>query len=280
MNKPTFSFEFFPPKTKAAEEKFFKELPELAKLNPRFMTVTYGTGGTTKDITPETIDKIAETTEIPVASHLTFINTTKNELRRYIDDMWQKGTRHIVALRGDMPTDLNWPLDEDGEYFQYTSEFVEAIKQWYSSMDISVGAYPEKHPDAPSLEADIIALKMKCDAGATRAITQFYFDNKNYYNFVEKCEASGIHTPIVPGLLPIHDFKGMCNFAERCKANVPLDLYNRFESVEDNPEAARELAIELLTEQVHDLINNGVEHIHFYTLNKADITVDVVKAVF
>ena len=280
MSKPTFSFEFFPPKTKSAEQKFWGNFSKLAELDPKFVTVTYGTGGTTKVITPKTIEKIKEMTDIPVASHLTYINTTKEELHSYIDDLWQKGMRHIVALRGDMPGDLNWPLNEDGSYFQYSSDFVEAIRQWYPEMEISVGAYPEKHPDAASLEADILALKMKCDAGATYAITQFYFDNEDYYRFVEKCEASDIRTPIIPGLLPIHDFNGMCKFAKRCNAHVPLDLHKKFELLGDKPEEAKKLAIELLTAQAQDLVNNGVEHIHFYTLNKADITVDVVKAVF
>lgn len=278
MSKPTFSFEFFPPKTEAAASKLWEDVPKLAALNPKYMTVTYGTGGTTKDITSDIVNKIMEMTDIPVASHLTFINTTKEELRRYIDALWENGMRHIVALRGDMPSDLKWPLDDDGNYYQYTSDFVEAIRGWYPEMEISVGAYPEKHPDAPSIEADIFALKMKCDAGATRAITQFFFNNEGYFRFVDKCEASGITIPIVPGLLPMHDFKGMCKFAERCQANIPADLYQKFESVADSPEEARKLAIELLTAQVQGLINNGVKHIHFYTLNKADITVDVIKA--
>ncbi len=281
MSKPdfTFSFEFFPPKTKSAAEKLWSDLPELSALNPEFMTVTYGTGGATTKTTPDTINKIMEITNVPVASHLTFIDTTKEELRSYIDDLWSRGIHHIVALRGDMPVDLKWPLDEDKNYFQYTSDFVEALRQWHPQIEISVGAYPEKHPDAPSLEADIKALKMKCDAGATRAITQLFFNNDNYYHFVDECAAMGIHTPIVPGLLPIHDFRGMCKFAGRCQAKVPVALYDKFEPLADKPEEAHKLAVELLVTQARDLIDNGVEHIHFYTLNKADITVDVVKAI-
>ncbi len=280
-SSPTFSFEFFPPKTKNAADKLWNDLLKLAVRNPQYMTVTYGTGGgATTQTTPDTINKIMEITDIPVASHLTFIDTTKEELRSYIDDLWSKGVHHIVALRGDMPEGLSWPLDNDGNYYQYTSNFVEAIKKWYPQMEISVGAYPEKHPDAPSLEADILALKMKCDAGATRAITQFFFNNEQYFRFVSKCESLGIHIPIVPGLLPIHDFVGMCNFAERCQTNIPLDLYSKFELYKDKPAEARNLAIELLTAQAQDLLDNGVEHIHFYTLNKADITSNVIKAVF
>ena len=280
MSTPTFSFEFFPPKTKNAASKLWGDLPKLAALDPKYMTVTYGTGGTTTKTTPDTINRMMEMCDIPVASHLTFIDTTKEDLRSYIDSLWNKGIHHIVALRGDMPSDLQWPLDDDGDYYQYTSEFVEAIRERYPRMEISVGAYPEKHPDAPSIESDIIALKKKCDAGATRAITQFFFDNENYYRFVEKCEALGIRIPIVPGLLPIHDFEGMCNFAQRCQANVPMHLYEIFEPLAGKPEGAKARAIELLTRQAEDLLAHGVEHIHFYTLNKSDITSDVIKAVF
>jgi methylenetetrahydrofolate reductase (NADPH) len=280
VNTPTFSFEFFPPKTKSASKKLQEDLPELIALEPKFMTVTYGTGGTTKDTTPDTINQMMAISDIPVASHLTFIDTTKEELKKYVSELWDKGIHHIVALRGDMPKGLQWPLDNDNNYYQYTSDFVGALREWYPQMEISVGAYPEKHPDAPSVEADIMALKAKCDAGATRAITQFFFDNEQYYRFVDKCKASGIRIPIVPGLLPIHDFKGMCNFAKRCQANVSLDLYSKFESVENKPEEAEKLAIELLTTQVEDLVNKGIKHIHFYTLNKSDITKDVIKALF
>lgn len=280
MGKPTFSLEFFPPKTVQAEEIFFKELAKLARLNPEFMTVTYGSGGSTKETTPKIIDRIISETGIPVASHITYINTTKEDLHKYINSLWQKGIHHVVALRGDMPKDLNWPLDEDGEYFQYTSDFVEDIKSWFPKMEISVGAYPEKHPDAPSLESDIIALKKKCDAGAARAITQFFFNNDNYFDFTKKCTESDIKTSIIPGLLPIHDFDGMCKFAKRCQANVPPDLRGKFETLKDNPKKSRELAIELLVNQVRGLIDNGVNHVHFYTLNKADITCDVIRDVF
>ncbi|MCK5374504.1 MAG: methylenetetrahydrofolate reductase [NAD(P)H] [Alphaproteobacteria bacterium] len=280
MNKTTFSFELFPPKTEKAAENLWAALPDLVSLNPKFMTVTYGAGGTTKEGTSETINQIMGKYKIPVGSHLTFINSTKSDLRSYIDDLWNKNVRHIVALRGDMSKVLNWPLDQDSEYFQYTSDFVEGIKTWYPEMEISVGAYPEKHPDAPSMEADITALKDKCDAGATRAITQLFFENKDYYYFIEKCEKAGINTPIVPGLLPIHDFKGMCNFAKRCHARIPVHLYERFEPFVDKPEDAQKLAIQILMEQAEDLTKHGVEHIHFYTLNKSDITKNVVKTLF
>lgn len=267
----TYSFEFFPPKTDKAAEILWSSIPELIDLNPKYMTVTYGAGGSTKDGTIDTLTKIQAITDIPLASHLTFINTTKQALYDYVDGLWERGIKHLIALRGDMPGDLQWPLDNDGEYFQYTSDFVEGLLTRHP-FEISVGAYPEKHPDALSLENDIKALKLKCDAGSTRAITQFFFDNDIYFRFVDQCEKAGINTPICPGILPVHDFKSMCNFAKRCQASVPDWIHEKFAGLEEKPEEARKVAIELLVKQSQDLVNKGVDHIHYYTLNKSDIT--------
>ncbi|MCB1784391.1 MAG: methylenetetrahydrofolate reductase [NAD(P)H] [Alphaproteobacteria bacterium] len=272
----TFSFEFFPPKTEKAAETLWHAVPELADLGPKFMTVTYGAGGSTREGTVDTIARMKEETGLPIGSHLTFINTPKDQLHEYTSALWAAGIRHIVALRGDMPGDLHWPLDEDAEYFQFTSDFVEGLKSWHE-FEISVGCYPEKHPDAPSIDADVKALKLKCDAGADRAITQFFFDNDIYYTFLEKCQKAGITTPVVPGLLPVHDFTSMCKFAARCQASVPAWMHEKFAGLEDKPEEARKVAIDLLTTQVEDLLQQGVPHFHFYTLNKADITMQAVK---
>ncbi|MCK5285132.1 MAG: methylenetetrahydrofolate reductase [NAD(P)H] [Alphaproteobacteria bacterium] len=268
--KPTISFEFFPPKTEKSTEMLWKTVAELATLDPKFMTVTYGAGGSTRDGTVNTIEQIMEQTNIPTGSHLTFINTPKEELHSYIDELWNKNIHHIIALRGDMPDNLQWPLDSDGDYFQYTSDFVEGLKKWHA-FEISVGCYPEKHPDAPSLEADIQALKLKCDAGADRALTQFFFENDKYYSFVDKCRVAGIDTPICPGLVPIHDFKSLVRFAKNCNANIPDWLHEKFDGLEDKPEEAMKIATDLLVEQTLDLAGNGVKHFHFYTLNKVNI---------
>lgn len=277
LMKPTISFEYFPPKTDKAAEKLWSATEKLASYDPAFMTVTYGAGGSTRDGTLGTLDKMMRMANIPMASHYTFIDTTKDEIREYTDTLWNSGIKHIVALRGDMPEGLEWPLADDQNYFQYTSDLVEGLKSWHD-FEISVGCYPEKHPDAPSLESDIKALKLKCDAGADRAITQFFFDNEQYYRFAEACAAAGITTPIIPGLLPIHDFKSMVNFAKRCQASVPDWLHGKFEGLEDNPEDARKVATDLLIGQAQDLAENGVEHLHFYTLNKAEITQTAVEA--
>jgi methylenetetrahydrofolate reductase (NADPH) len=276
MSKPTVSFEFFPPKSEAAEKQLWDALPKLAELQPKYMTVTYGAGGSTRDGTVTTLRRMMKDYAIPVASHLTFINMPKKLLYELTDNLWNEGIKHIIALRGDLPPDLSWPLDPDAHYFQRTSEFVAALHARHD-FEISVAAYPEKHPDAPSLEEDIIALKQKCDAGATRAITQFFFDNDKFYSFVEQCQKAGIKTPICPGLLPIHDFKSMLRFAARCQASVPSWLHEKFAGLDEKPEEARKIARDLLCEQVEDLAKNGVSHIHFYTLNKAGITADACK---
>lgn len=278
MSKATFSFEFFPPKTDKTTELLFKAIEDLKALNPKFMTVTYGAGGSTRNKTLEIIKRVIANTDIPTASHLTYINSPRKEMYALADELWENGVHHIVALRGDMPADLEWPLDPDAEYFQYTSHFVAALKA-RQDFEISVGAYPEKHPDADSIDKDVEALMKKIDAGANRAITQFFFDNTVYYEFLEHCAKANIKAPIVPGLLPIHDFKSMCGFAGRCQASVPKWLHERFAGLEDKPEDARKVALDLLVGQSEDLVKNGVEHIHYYTLNKSDITTQAVEAI-
>lgn len=274
QQKPTVSFEYFPPKTDKAADTLWDNVDALAALGPKFMTVTYGAGGSTKDGTLAAITNMRDRTGIDMAGHLTFINSPVNDLKELTDEWWNSGIRHIVALRGDMPDDLNWPLDTDKDYFQFTSEFVRTLKLWHP-FEITVGAYPEKHPDAPSMNDDLEALRKKCNAGADRAITQFFFDNDVFYRFRDECEKAGITTPVYPGLLPIHNFENMCNFAEKCQATVPAWLHEKFEKSEDKEKLAKDLFIE----QVIELSENGVEHIHFYTLNKVEITRDACQAI-
>ncbi|MCB1651315.1 MAG: methylenetetrahydrofolate reductase [NAD(P)H] [Alphaproteobacteria bacterium] len=273
----TFSFEFFPPKSEAAAAHLWEAVSALAGLGPKYMTVTYGAGGSTREGTVDTIAKMKEETGLPIGSHLTFINTPKDQLHEFTSALWAAGIKHIVALRGDMPDDLHWPLDPDADYFQYTSDFVAGLKSWHD-FEISVGCYPEKHPDASDINSDIAALKLKCDAGADRAITQFFFDNDVFYRFRDECAKAGITTPIVPGLLPIHDFKNMCRFAGRCQASVPDWLHERFAGLEGKPEEAHKIALDLLVNQSLGLATQGVGHIHYYTLNKAAMTKEAVEA--
>lgn len=277
MSKTTFSFEFFPPKNDDLAAKLWPEVEKLMKLDPKYMTVTYGAGGSTKDGTLAALKKISEMTGIPLASHLTFLSTTRTDLDDYIDRLWNQGVKHIVALRGDLPKGTSYDDFIGDEYYDYTSNFIKALKEKHD-FEISVGAYPEKHPDAPSLDADIAALKLKCDAGADRAIAQFFFDNDVFYRFVEQCDKAGITTPICPGLLPVHDFKGMCGFAKKCEATVPDWMHEKFDGLEDKPEEMRKVALDLLVHQSEDFAKNGIDHIHYYSMNKADITTQAVEA--
>ena len=274
MTKPTFSFEFFPPKTPQGEEALLENVKKLAALGPEFMTVTFGAGGSTREGTLKTLQAIRSITDIPLACHLTFIEITKTELRAYLDKLWDMGVRHIVALRGDMPSDLQWPLDPDLDYFQYTSDFIEGIKA-HKPFEISVGAYPDKHPDAPDAAADIIALKKKCEAGADRAITQFFFDHDRYGDFLKNIEKTGIKTHVIPGILPIGNYESMIKFAKRCGAYIPDAIRAKFEG--KNEAAHPDIAADILAWQINDLTKLGVKHFHFYTLNKADMLTKALK---
>lgn len=268
--KPAFSFEFFPPKTEKAAASLMETAQALAAHGPEFMTVTFGAGGSTREGTADNAVKIAEKTGIPTGTHLTHICMTKDEICAYAANLWARGIRHIVALRGDVPKDWKAPDPESGNYYKWTSDFVADLKAMHP-FEISVGAYPEKHPDAPSLEADIEALKSKCAAGADRVITQFFFENDLYYRFLEKTAAAGITTPIVPGLLPVYDFNNMLRFARTCQANVPQNLHEKFSGLGDKQEDSLKVAEDLLTGQIQDLLANGVRKFHFYSLNRADL---------
>ena len=265
--RPTVSFEFFPPKTDKGRAQLIQTAKELAALNPAFMTVTYGAGGSTRQWTMEAAMQIQQETGIPTAAHLTCVNTFKGGIHDMAQELWAGGIRHIVALRGDIPK-ADAPLNYgDPNYYHYANELVAGLKTLHD-FEISVAAYPEKHPEAPDLATDIANLKRKCDAGATRAITQFFFENKTFFNFVEQARAAGITTPIVPGVLPISNFEKMLQFAKTCGANVPGWLHDIFAEAEDPYRAAEEILIT----QVQGLAARGVPHIHFYTLNRADLT--------
>jgi methylenetetrahydrofolate reductase (NADPH) len=277
MPQPTISFEFFPPKNDELAVQLWEAVPALMSLAPKYMTVTYGAGGSTKDGTLAALKKIRGMTDIPLASHLTFLSTTKAELDDYIEKLWAAGVKHIVALRGDLPKGRSYDEFKGENYYDYTSNFITALKSKHD-FEISVGAYPEKHPDAPSLEADIAALKLKCAAGADRAITQFFFENDVYYRFADQCAKAGIDTPICPGLIPIHDFKSLCRFAGNCQASIPQWLHDKFDGLEDKPLEAQKIATDLLVAQAQDLAAHGIPHIHFYSMNKAPITTEACQA--
>lgn len=238
------------------------------------MTVTFGAGGSTRDNTLKTLESLRRSTDAPLACHLTFISLTKTELKSYLDTLSGLGITRLVALRGDMPEGLKWPLDPDLDYYQYSSDFVKGIKD-HGPFDISVGAYPDKHPDATDMNADILALKKKCEAGADRAITQFFFDHDNYSRFLERVAHASISCPVVPGLLPINNYESVVKFANRCGAFIPIHIHERFER--SKPEDHYKIALEILIAQIDDMRMRGAPHLHFYTLNKADLVSDALN---
>lgn len=265
------SFEFFPPKTYEAWEVLVTDTArQLAGLAPAFMTVTYGAGGSKRSWTMETAVTIQQNTGIKTAAHLTCINVYKKALLGIAQTFKDNGIGHIVALRGDIPPE-DAPLEYDNKnYYHYASELIAGIKQ-VGDFEISVAAYPEKHPDAPDMATDIHNLRRKWKTGADRAITQFFFDNNVYFEFLDKVAAAGIDMPVVPGLLPILSYERMLRFADLCQASVPESLRARFEPYLGSQDDMDKVAMELLCEQVEGLVKNGVPHLHFYTLNKAEM---------
>ncbi len=264
------SFEFFPPKTAEMEEKLWAAISDLKNLKPSFVSVTYGAGGSTRERTHQTIKRIIEETDLKPASHLTCVAASKDEIHEVLRNYWKIGVRHIVALRGDMPASSpNYQLRKDG--YQYANELVAGIKK-IGDFEISVAGYPEKHPEAKSFNEDIDNLKRKVDAGATRIITQFFFDADAYFSFVEKCRARGINVPIVPGILPVTNVKQAKHFAKMCGAKIPEWMDHIFENLDEKQETRHLIAGIVATELCRILHNGGVNDFHFYTLNRADLT--------
>ncbi len=265
MSTPRFSLEFFPPKTEDGLPGFFEAVRSLADLRPAFMTVTFGAGGAGRRNTADLAARVQNETGVPTAAHLTWLSFARDALRDYIGGLWQSGIRHIVALRGDAPPGETGK--KESGCFRHTDEFVSFLRDG-RGFEVSVAAYPEKHPEAPSLAADIAALRAKCEAGAARAITQFFFDMDAYDRFLEEVARAGLATPIVPGLLPIVNFSHATQFAAKCGAHVPQAVAARFEKAGDDIMPA---ALDLLCEQIEALKRRGVGHIHFYTLNRAGL---------
>jgi methylenetetrahydrofolate reductase (NADPH) len=264
------SFEFFPPKTAEMETQLWNAIGRLAPLRPHFVSVTYGAGGSTRDRTHATVKRIIEETALRPAAHLTCVGAPKEAVNAVIRDYWNAGVRHIVTLRGDMPeTGAPYAPHKDG--YQSTAELVAAIRR-IAPFEISVSGYPEKHPDSPSLEWDIEVLKAKVDAGATRAITQFAFDTEMFPRFRERAEKAGICVPIVPGLMPTTNFKGVSRMSKRCGATVPDWLSALYDGLDDDPESRKLVASAVLVEQVRELKAEGFDQFHFYTLNQAELT--------
>jgi methylenetetrahydrofolate reductase (NADPH) len=264
------SFEFFPPKTPEMEANLWEAAKRLEPLDPDFVSVTYGAGGSTRERTHATVARLVHETAMKPAAHLTCVGASKDEIRGTLRAYHGAGVRHIVALRGDPPTGLDAPFEAHPEGYRTTAELVADAKK-VGKFEVSVGTYPEKHPQSPTLLHDIEVLKRKVGAGADRAITQFFFDNSAYFRFLDVAAAAGIAIPIVPGIFPVQNFKQTANFARRAGASVPRWLAERFDGLEDDPATRRLVAAAVCAEQVIDLIDHGVEELHFYTMNRADL---------
>ena len=264
------SFEFFPPKTEEMEKTLWSSIARLAPLSPAFVSVTYGAGGSTRERTHATVERIVKETALHPAAHLTCVAASRAEIDEVIRAYKAAGVKHIVALRGDPVTGVGTRYEPHPGGYAYASDLVEGIRR-IGDFEVSVSAYPEKHPESASLDADIDHLKAKVDAGATRAITQFFFENDVYFRYLDKVRAKGIDIPIVPGILPVTNFKQASNFATRTGASVPAWLLKRFEGLDDDPETRKLIAAAVAAEQVTDLVDRGVTDIHFYTLNRADL---------
>jgi methylenetetrahydrofolate reductase (NADPH) len=264
------SFEFFPPKTPEMEMALWESVERLAPFDPRFVSVTYGAGGSTRSRTHAIVQQLLEETETRPAAHLTCAGSSKEEIDGILRNYWDIGVRHIVALRGDPPGGPGTPYKPHAEGYSYTSQLVAAVKD-IAPFHVCVGAYPEKHPEAPSLDADIDALQMKVDAGADCAITQFFFNNDVYFRFVDKVHERGIDIPIVPGILPVQNFRQTMKFATQCGTHVPEKILSRFDGLENDPQTRALVASAVCAEQVADLAARGVKQFHFYTMNRANL---------
>jgi methylenetetrahydrofolate reductase (NADPH) len=264
------SFEFFPPKTPEMETSLWEAARRLEPLDPAFVSVTYGAGGSTRERTHGLVGRLVRETTMKPAAHLTCVGASRDEIRETLAAYHGVGVRHIVALRGDPPTGLDAPYEASPDGYRTTAELVADAKE-IGNFQVSVGTYPEKHPQSPTLLHDIEVLKRKVGAGADRAITQFFFDNNAYFRFLDVAAAAGITIPIVPGIFPVQNFKQTANFARRAGASVPHWLAERFDGLEDDPATRRLVAAAVCAEQVIDLIDHGVEDLHFYTMNRADL---------
>jgi methylenetetrahydrofolate reductase (NADPH) len=285
-NTVAVSFEFFPPGDEAAAASLWSAVERLAPLRPRFVSVTYGADGSTRSRTHECVLRMLRDTQLVVAPHLTCIGAPREEIEGIAQDYWRHGIRHLVALRGDLPGVVTPGVVTPGiaapgvatpRGYAYASDLVRGLAA-VAPFEISVAAYPEGHPESGTVDADLENLQRKIDAGARRAITQFFFDIDLFLRYRDRCAARGITAPIVPGILPITRFPQLLRFAGRCGASIPDWLRRRFEGLDDDPETRRMIAAHVAIEQVQQLRRHGVEEFHFYTLNRAELTYAICHA--
>ncbi|HKD39596.1 MAG TPA: methylenetetrahydrofolate reductase [NAD(P)H] [Myxococcaceae bacterium] len=276
-SKPCFSFEFFPPKTEDGWKNLRKTLEELSGLEPGFVSVTYGAGGSTRDKTLQLVEEIKQTTGIEAMAHLTCVGHTREELSDIVDRLLESDIENILALRGDPPIGQKSFAPVEGG-FRYASELVELIREKDHTLCIGGACYPEGHIEAPSRDDDLQNLKRKVDAGVDFVISQLFFDNAFFFDFVERARRVGINIPIVPGIMPITNYEQLNRFVRLCGATVPMRLSLQLERVKDDPDAVTQLGVAHATVQCIELLNRGVPGIHFYTLNRSPATRMIVSA--
>lgn len=275
-NKPSVSFEFFPPNTEKMEATMWQSIDRLAALEPSFVSVTYGADGSTRERTHNAVARIIKETNLRAVPHLTCIGASRGEIDDIAREYWDMGIRHLVALRGDAPKDADhYEPHPDG--YAYAADLVEGLKK-VGDFEISVAAYPEVHPEAPNADFDLENLKRKLDAGASNAITQFFFDTDVFLNFRDRCAAAGIDAPIVPGILPITRFPQLERFAAACGASVPDWLREWFDGLEDDAQTRQMIAATVAIEQVRRLQTEGISEFHFYTLNRSELAFAICHA--
>jgi methylenetetrahydrofolate reductase (NADPH) len=269
------SFEVFPPKSADALEKLRSTVTRLGEASPSFVSVTYGAGGSDRERSFAAIDAV-RAAGFEVAGHLTCVGQMKSDIDVVIDRYAALGVTQIVALRGDPPEGAGAPYTPHADGYQRTADLVHSIKQ-RGGFDVAVSAYPERHPQSPTDDHDMNVLAEKCAAGADKAITQMFFDNDRYLRFRDRAQSRGVHIPIVPGIFPIHSFPAVARFADRCGASIPVHIAERFAGLDDDPETTHKIATELANEQIIELAAHGVDQIHIYTLNRADLAVAVCQ---
>ncbi|MBT8088551.1 MAG: methylenetetrahydrofolate reductase [Gammaproteobacteria bacterium] len=275
-SRPMVSFEFFPPATEAMEKTLWSSIERLAELEPAFVSVTYGADGSTRERTHAAVQRIVRETELTAAPHLTCIGASRGEIDDIAREYWEMGVRHLVALRGDAPKDCDhYEPHPDG--YAYASDLVAGLRK-IADFDISVAAYPEVHPEASSAAFDLDNLKRKLDAGATRAISQFFFDTSMFLRFRDRCAAAGIDRTIVPGILPITRFPQLERFADMCGATIPDWLRDRFRGLDDDEKTRQMIAASVAIEQVRAMQKEGIEEFHFYTLNRSELAYAICHA--
>ncbi|HUD93158.1 methylenetetrahydrofolate reductase [Sphingobium sp.] len=262
------SFEFFPPKTEKMEAQLWSAIETLTPLAPKFVSVTYGAGGSTRERTHNTVARIAQETPLSAAAHLTCVAASKDEIAEIADAYWEAGVRHIVALRGD-PPEAGGTFEPHPDGYTGAADLVEGLMKRHA-FEISVSAYPEVHPDAASAQSDLDNLKRKLDAGATRAMTQFFFAPETYFRFMDKVLAAGINADIVPGIMPVSNFAAVQRMAAMCNTDVPSWMARLFEGLDDHPAARQLVSATIAAELCRKLYEGGVRDFHFYTLNRAE----------